>query len=144
MQVVHVPKSDARLANNDLPLDIQRLRCRSLYHALRFTPPIENLGKVRLLAYPTEFASLYRVSFNIWGAPRCRSLFRSLGMGHKARHEPKWSDFIIWGHYMHNMWNGKISPIKYESLSPIITYAYILLLLYTISCCQTVGMCVSI
>ncbi|KAK1371508.1 O-fucosyltransferase family protein [Heracleum sosnowskyi] len=44
-QVVHVPKSDARLANNDLPLDIQRLRCRALYQALRFTPPIENLGK---------------------------------------------------------------------------------------------------
>ncbi|XP_058090776.1 O-fucosyltransferase 38 isoform X2 [Magnolia sinica] len=44
-QVIHVPKSDSRLSNNDLPLDIQRLRCRALYHALRFSPPIENLGK---------------------------------------------------------------------------------------------------
>uniref|UniRef100_A0A7N0TWL3 O-fucosyltransferase family protein n=1 Tax=Kalanchoe fedtschenkoi TaxID=63787 RepID=A0A7N0TWL3_KALFE len=44
-QVVHVAKSDSRLANNDLPLDIQRLRCRALYHALRFAPPIEDLGK---------------------------------------------------------------------------------------------------
>lgn len=44
-QVIHVAKSDSRLANNDLPLDIQRLRCRTLYHALRFSPPIENLGK---------------------------------------------------------------------------------------------------
>ncbi|XP_030499180.1 O-fucosyltransferase 38 isoform X2 [Cannabis sativa] len=45
-QVLHVAKSDSRLANNDLPLDIQRLRCRALYQALRFAPPIENLGKL--------------------------------------------------------------------------------------------------
>ncbi|XP_052189177.1 O-fucosyltransferase 38 isoform X2 [Diospyros lotus] len=45
-QVIHVAKSDSRLANNDLPLDIQRLRCRVMYDALRFSPPIENLGKL--------------------------------------------------------------------------------------------------
>ncbi|XP_078434985.1 O-fucosyltransferase family protein isoform X2 [Wolffia australiana] len=44
-RVIHAPKSDSRLANNDLPLDIQRLRCRCLYNALRFSPPIETLGK---------------------------------------------------------------------------------------------------
>ncbi|XP_030543760.2 O-fucosyltransferase 38 isoform X1 [Rhodamnia argentea] len=44
-QVIHVAKSDSRLANNDLPLDIQRLRCRAMYNALRFSPPIEILAK---------------------------------------------------------------------------------------------------
>ena len=35
LQVVHVVKSDSRLANNDLPLDIQRLRCRALCYSKR-------------------------------------------------------------------------------------------------------------
>ncbi|KAL6555856.1 hypothetical protein OROHE_007130 [Orobanche hederae] len=44
-QVIHVAKSDSRLANNDLPFDIQRLRCLALFHALHFSPAIEDLGK---------------------------------------------------------------------------------------------------
>ncbi|XP_073099176.1 O-fucosyltransferase 38 isoform X2 [Elaeis guineensis] len=44
-RVIHVPKSDSRLANSGLPIDIQKLRCRALYHALRFAAPIESLGK---------------------------------------------------------------------------------------------------
>ncbi|CAG7860448.1 unnamed protein product [Brassica rapa] len=44
-KVIHVAKSDSRLANNDLPIDIQRLRCRVLYRGLRFSPAIESLGQ---------------------------------------------------------------------------------------------------
>ncbi|CAL9244855.1 unnamed protein product [Arabidopsis halleri] len=44
-KVIHVAKSDSRLANNDLPIDVQRLRCRVLYRGLRFSPAIESLGQ---------------------------------------------------------------------------------------------------
>lgn len=45
-RVINVAKSDSRLSNNYLPINIQRLRCRAFYYALRFAPPIESLGKV--------------------------------------------------------------------------------------------------
>ncbi|KAF3337611.1 GDP-fucose protein O-fucosyltransferase [Carex littledalei] len=45
-QVIRAAKSDARLANNNLPPEIQKLRCRAFYEALRFAPPIEALGKL--------------------------------------------------------------------------------------------------
>ncbi|KAJ6851038.1 uncharacterized protein M6B38_262850 [Iris pallida] len=45
-QVIRAAKSDSRLANNNLPPDIQKLRCRAFYEALRFAPQIEALGKL--------------------------------------------------------------------------------------------------
>ncbi|XP_058096922.1 O-fucosyltransferase 7-like isoform X2 [Magnolia sinica] len=45
-QIIRAAKSDSRLANNNLPPDIQKLRCRALYEALRFAPRIEALGKL--------------------------------------------------------------------------------------------------
>ncbi|KAH7287779.1 hypothetical protein KP509_32G074000 [Ceratopteris richardii] len=44
-KVIHAAKSDSRLANNDLPSDIQKLRCRVHYDALRFAPSIEAFGR---------------------------------------------------------------------------------------------------
>ncbi|XXG61165.1 hypothetical protein AAC387_Pa04g2885 [Persea americana] len=45
-KVTHAAKSDSRVANNNLPPDIQKLRCRAFYDAVRFAPPIEALGKL--------------------------------------------------------------------------------------------------
>lgn len=53
-QVIRAAKSDSRLANNNLPPDIQKLRCRACYEALRFAPSIEAVGKLlvdRMRAY---------------------------------------------------------------------------------------------
>ncbi|CAM0150980.1 unnamed protein product [Urochloa decumbens] len=44
-KVIHFEKSDARLANNGLPIQLQTLRCRVNFQALRFTPQIEALGR---------------------------------------------------------------------------------------------------
>ncbi|KAL9231268.1 hypothetical protein vseg_006515 [Gypsophila vaccaria] len=60
-KVVHLNKTDTRLANNGLPLDIQRLRCKVNYEALKFTPQIEELGKrvVKILRQNGPFLVLH-------------------------------------------------------------------------------------
>ncbi|GMI90604.1 hypothetical protein like AT1G22460 [Hibiscus trionum] len=45
-QVIRAAKSDSRLANNNLPPNIQKLRCRACYEALRFAPKIEAMAKL--------------------------------------------------------------------------------------------------
>ncbi|XP_021747154.1 uncharacterized protein At1g04910-like [Chenopodium quinoa] len=60
-KVIHFNKTDARLANNGLPLEFQRLRCRVNFKALKFTPEIEALGYklIRLLQAKGPFVALH-------------------------------------------------------------------------------------
>ncbi|KAG5234035.1 O-fucosyltransferase [Salix suchowensis] len=60
-KVVHLNRTDARLANNHQPLELQKLRCRVNYSSLRFTTQIEELGKrvIRLLRQNGPFLVLH-------------------------------------------------------------------------------------
>ncbi|CAJ1975494.1 unnamed protein product [Sphenostylis stenocarpa] len=60
-KVVHLNRTDARLANNEQPLEIQRLRCRVNFSALRFTSQIEELGRrvIKLLRQNGPFLVLH-------------------------------------------------------------------------------------
>ena len=58
---MHLNRTDARLANNGQPMDVQKLRCRVNYNALKFTSQIEELGKrvIRLLRENGPFLVLH-------------------------------------------------------------------------------------
>ncbi|RWV79288.1 hypothetical protein GW17_00059601 [Ensete ventricosum] len=58
---VRIRLNYARLANNGLPIEIQKLRCRVNYAALRFTSEIEELGRrvIRILRQNGPFLVLH-------------------------------------------------------------------------------------
>ncbi|XP_061355277.1 rhamnogalacturonan I rhamnosyltransferase 1-like isoform X2 [Gastrolobium bilobum] len=60
-KVVHLNRTDARLANNGQPLELQKLRCRVNFSALRFTSQIEELGRkvIKLLSKNGPFLVLH-------------------------------------------------------------------------------------
>ncbi|KAJ0674263.1 putative GDP-fucose protein O-fucosyltransferase [Helianthus annuus] len=60
-KVIHFNRTDARLANNGISFHLQKLRCRTNFHALKFTPSIEALGNklVHLLQEKGPFLALH-------------------------------------------------------------------------------------
>ncbi|KAI3820914.1 hypothetical protein L1987_08468 [Smallanthus sonchifolius] len=60
-KVLHLNRTDARLANSAQPIDLQKLRCRVNFSALRFTSQIEELGRrvVNLLRKNGPFLVLH-------------------------------------------------------------------------------------
>lgn len=60
-KVLHFNRTDARLANNGIPFDLQKLRCRVNFQGLKFTPKIETLGYelIRILQEKGPFVALH-------------------------------------------------------------------------------------
>lgn len=60
-KVIHFNRTDTRMANNMISLDLQKLRCRVNFQALRFTPQIEALGQklVHILKDRGPFIALH-------------------------------------------------------------------------------------
>ena len=60
-KVLHLNKTDTRLVNNELPVEVQKLRCRVNFNGLRFTPKIEELGRrvVKILREKGPFLVLH-------------------------------------------------------------------------------------
>ncbi|XP_044492604.1 rhamnogalacturonan I rhamnosyltransferase 1-like [Mangifera indica] len=60
-KVLHFNRTDARLANNGIPLILQKLRCRVNFQGLKFTPQIEALGYklVHILQERGPFVALH-------------------------------------------------------------------------------------
>jgi hypothetical protein len=60
-KVLHLNRTDTRLANNGLPVEVQKLRCRVNFNGLKFTPQIEELGRrvVKILREKGPFLVLH-------------------------------------------------------------------------------------
>ncbi|KAF2611858.1 hypothetical protein F2Q70_00009522 [Brassica cretica] len=60
-KILHLNKTDTRLVNNELPVEVQKLRCRVNFNGLRFTPKIEELGRrvVKILREKGPFLVLH-------------------------------------------------------------------------------------
>ncbi|KVI05545.1 Calcium-binding EF-hand [Cynara cardunculus var. scolymus] len=82
-KVIHFNRTDTRLANNGIPLDLQKLRCRVNFQALKFTPSIEALGNklVHVLQEKGPFLALHlRYEMDMLAFSGCTHEKRSQGL----------------------------------------------------------------
>ncbi|XP_030953267.1 rhamnogalacturonan I rhamnosyltransferase 1-like isoform X1 [Quercus lobata] len=100
-KVVHLSRTDARMANNGLPLEIQKLRCQVNFKALRFTSQIEELGRkvVRILREKGPFLVLHlRYEMDMLAFSGCTHGCNSMEVEEltKLRYDyPWWKDKVI-------------------------------------------------
>ncbi|KAK4485540.1 hypothetical protein RD792_008182 [Penstemon davidsonii] len=60
-KVIHFNRTDSRLANNGISMELQKLRCRVNFEALKFTPEIEALGNklIRIIQQKGPYLALH-------------------------------------------------------------------------------------
>ncbi|KAK9154486.1 hypothetical protein Sjap_001966 [Stephania japonica] len=60
-KVIYFTKTDTRIANNGIPVEFQKLRCRVNYEALRFAPHIKDIGDklISILKSSSSFIVLH-------------------------------------------------------------------------------------
>ncbi|KAI3452866.1 hypothetical protein Pfo_009529 [Paulownia fortunei] len=79
-KVIHFNRTDSRLANNGISLELQRLRCRVNFQALKFTPEIEALGNklINIIQQKGSYLALhlrYEMDMLAFSACSCISFF---------------------------------------------------------------------
>ncbi|XP_051145597.1 rhamnogalacturonan I rhamnosyltransferase 1-like isoform X2 [Andrographis paniculata] len=60
-KVIHFNRTDSRLSNNGISLELQRLRCRVNFQGLKFTPKIEEFGNklIRIIRGKGPYVALH-------------------------------------------------------------------------------------